>query len=165
MLGIFNVCSTPSGIKGRNAGAVPLPQRPAVLNAFRHQRKKRTRTRRRDCIWPRCAQRLPASKEETQRARAGLLLHIVLNAFRHQRKKRRALVKRPWCRTTCAQRLPASKEETLGQALRRASGPMCSTPSGIKGRNARSIGSVWRERPQCSTPSGIKGRNADVAKG
>ena len=109
------MCSTPSGIKGRNAArrADEHPQPEVVLNAFRHQRKKR------GCFlyngtYILSAQRLPASKEETLGCRGG----VRGGAGR-------------------AQRLPASKEETLEcKSSRSARAGTCSTPSGIKGRNA-----------------------------
>ena len=61
----------------------------------------------------------------------------MLNAFRHQRKKRFSAAT-GWQRSAYAQRLPASKEETL--------------------RISATMSLVWLE---CSTPSGIKGRNAN----
>ena len=108
-----------------------------VLNAFRHQRKKRK----------------PYAEQRTHS-------YIVLNAFRHQRKKR-------------------GKKQLAPAAVDK-----CSTPSGIKGRNAlgevqafqAGVGVLNAFRHQrkkrgmmlcvstgdrmCSTPSGIKGRNA-----
>ena len=131
-------CSTPSGIKGRNASincGCPFQGR-NMLNAFRHQRKKRTPATGTCCSNCSNAQRLPASKEETRERsgrprraacdaqrlpaskeetppvpRGSRLRSWMLNAFRHQRKKRRLRpsIMAAWAD---AQRLPASKEET-----------------------------------------------------
>ena len=157
------LCSTPSGIKGRNAPRTRWYRlaRTTMLNAFRHQRKKRFRNPKppstvSGCSTPsgikgrnarrrrgvsttlRYAQRLPASKEETLETLVNSPegQEIMLNAFRHQRKKRHT-------RT--------GKED---------GGKKCSTPSGIKGRNARNGREAKNGDKICSTPSGIKGRNA-----
>ena len=157
-----------------------------MLNAFRHQRKKRPARHRGGHPDSRYAQRLPASKEETRSVVAGLRVCVarMLNVFRHQRKKRSPPVGTRPASTTYAQRLPASKEETLviaGTDLEWAI--KCSTPSGIKGRNANRWAPSSPSPPhaqrlpaskeetqtapasvcfsaKCSTPSGIKGRNA-----
>jgi len=134
-------CSTPFGIRGRNATLKILYLDPieSVLNAFRHQRKKRDKR-----------------KESLERA------EYVLNAFRHQRKKR------TWMST-----------DTQSRTFR------CSTPFGIRGRNACSrlsqfataccvLNAFRHQRKkrlieaieadavdwECSTPFGIRGRNA-----
>ncbi len=60
----------------------------------------------------------------------------MLNAFRHQRKKRNRWRSALNMSVSNAQRLPASKEETLPAILDRFEVVVCSTPSGIKGRNA-----------------------------
>ena len=112
---LHRICSTPSGIKGRNAAGIRARESDwyRMLNAFRHQRKKRYPEFGNEHIVEH-AQRLPASKEETPFARVASMLPI-------------------WY----AQRLPASKEETRPIQHRRArAGGICSTPSGIKGRNA-----------------------------
>ena len=156
-------CSTPSGIKGRNARRLGPGSLGAalVLNAFRHQRKKRFKPAL--AIRPllkgaqrlpaskeetlaagrafrpraRCAQRLPASKEETrERDPTHLAGREVLNAFRHQRKKRSPIRSIEAAAEEGAQRLPASKEETQSACFQCRTDYMCSTPSGIKGRNA-----------------------------
>ncbi len=109
-------CSTPFGIRGRNARPMSMILAPIleVLNAFRHQRKKRLQ--KGDITSPQrpCAQRLSASEEETLVAlRHQWRPNQVLNAFRHQRKKR-------------------------GLAPNRtAKIQACSTPFGIRGRNAQ----------------------------
>ncbi len=85
-------CSTPFGIRGRNAPSdfahvVSSPE--VVLNAFRHQRKKRSPSRSRRGYGSASAQRLSASEEETPVPRVPDRFPVgVLNAFRHQRKKR-----------------------------------------------------------------------------
>ena len=183
-------CSTPSGIKGRNA-LYCRRRRPFlcfVLNAFRHQRKKRS--------------------GDVRRLDEG---RGVLNAFRHQRKKRPGKAIRAAVPDAGAQRLPASKEETRPRRLIFRLVLVCSTPSGIKGRNAcrielgassvacaqrlpaskeetqtapghiapgspvlnafrhqrkkRLVRTRRRSSTQhwCSTPSGIKGRNASLS--
>ena len=61
---------------------------------------------------------------------------VVLNAFRHQRKKRCCTARGRGAIRTGAQRLPASKEETRALITDVSPKSRCSTPSGIKGRNA-----------------------------
>ncbi len=158
-----SLCSTPSGIKGRNARrhALASLQCGEMLNAFRHQRKKRCSVFSFQFSVRTHAQRLPASKEETPVGPG----HRVAG-------------------DPNAQRLPASKEETLLRRHGVAAFGLCSTPSGIKGRNAphlrdnepglaRMLNAFRHQRKKreqdaadvregvgCSTPSGIKGRNA-----
>ncbi len=107
-------CSTPFGIRGRNATSrrPDRDRRIQVLNAFRHQRKKRMRWWHR-LQRGRCAQRLSASEEETlpERVPAARVAEV-LNAFRHQRKKR------------------------FISSTFQSPQPLCSTPFGIRGRNA-----------------------------
>ena len=185
-----HICSTPSGIKGRNAWWCATAP-PARRNAQRLPASKEETLIVRPPLefWKRDAQRLPASKEETRRiCRGDTIMDFMLNAFRHQRKKRRELV------------------------IREQGCLKCSTPSGIKGRNANGLGLVAgvdqgmlnafrhqrKKRLQClnlgrceigmlnafrhqrkkrahhaatsagihrrcSTPSGIKGRNAPIS--
>ena len=179
-----------------------------MLNAFRHQRKKRAYFPRPSRVRRTCAQRLPASKEETLNVQVNLVLLLVLCSTPSGIKGRNASVtmRTVWS-VRCAQRLPASKEETLDTALevtrsaeraqrlpaskeetppttcRSSTGTECSTPSGIKGRNAiaashsgprslcaqrlpaskeetQSANASPSRSKKCSTPSGIKGRNA-----
>ena len=85
------ICSTPSGIKGRNAGKCPRFV-PVVSDA----------------------QRLPASKEETQASAKPTYDDLVRCSTPSGIKGRNA--SRIWCGVTLDS--------------------LCSTPSGIKGRNA-----------------------------
>ena len=209
-IGVLFECSTPSGIKGTNASscgdrqicwrgaqrlpaskeqtrptAKKLPLRDWVLNAFRHQRKKRSKLRtfedllscaqrlpaskeetrtdgRKLSMDETCAQRLPASKEETLGIReplpSGRLCAQRLPASKEETLARQISVRRM---ITRAQRLPASKEEThLLSPILPVQPHQCSTPSGIKGRNASPADDGLVCRDECSTPSGIKGRNA-----
>src|SRR5262245_55690000 len=83
-----------------------------------------------------CAQRLPASKEQSRGIGMGygFTESSVLNAFRHQRNNRRSEAFTQTTLSRGAQRLPASKEQSR---IVGAAGPAvatgCSTPSGIKG--------------------------------
>ena len=106
-----SACSTPSGIRGgftrQRRGVHPEP---AVLNAFRHQRRLHSATA----------------------AGAGSPADV-LNAFRHQRRlhsgRCAAQVRRP----RCAQRLPASEAASRDCPVRERHRRACSTPSGIRG--------------------------------
>src|SRR5262245_48423275 len=83
-------CSTPSCIKGTIAISISAwPAKGKVLNAFRHQRNNRLvqKITYEDLVG---AQRLPASKEQSQ-----------------------APVHSKAPSSVCAQRLPASKEQSL----------------------------------------------------
>ena len=107
-----NRCSTPSGIKGRNALGRGTTGRA-----------------------PKCSTPSGIKGRNTGRIEAELCGRGVLNAFRHQRKKRQE--RRYIAPLRCAQRLPASKEETPRRLEQQSRlGGTCSTPSGIKGRNA-----------------------------
>ncbi len=110
-------CSTPSGIKGRNAG---------------NGEKKMITVRK--CSTP---SGIKGRNADSQAAEM-LSERDMLNAFRHQRKKRKSYSERLKRLHENAQRLPASKEETPQAAARLALDRRCSTPSGIKGRNASS---------------------------
>ena len=161
--GVRSACSTPSGIKGRNAstatsrptwaarvlnafrhqrkkrgGNVNRPRRQGlVLNAFRHQRKKRAKRRGKDPQGFLCSTPSGIKGRNAGLGAEGVGAEFaVLNAFRHQRKKRSLEPVNP-LRQKCAQRLPASKEETpRSSRARTGRSSSCSTPSGIKGRNA-----------------------------
>ena len=182
-----SMCSTPSGISEGNASPslctdeldVSAQRLPAsakethyrtnlfygrlhVLNAFRHQRRKR-----------RCG---PVSWNGRS---------IVLNAFRHQRRKRASICSTGWRWPVVLNAFRHQRRKRIASSLRlQFSATACSTPSGISEGNARSSWSllhgglavlnafrhqrrkrvastsVVRRPAMCSTPSGISEGNA-----
>ncbi len=110
-----------------------------MLNAFRHQRKKRSNLADATPVTTSCSTPSGIKGRNAAGVRRDFRQHGgMLNAFRHQRKKRYS----SWS----------------SMVRSRA----CSTPSGIKGRNAFWYEFTPQQKKICSTPSGIKGRNARI---
>ena len=87
-----------------------------VLNAFRHQRKKRVQKSKAASFSLRCSTPFGIRGRNAGRIRGGAKRPRVLNAFRHQRKKRQPVCSAAKAVRPGAQRLSASEEETLSNS-------------------------------------------------
>ncbi len=143
-----------------------VAQSESVLNAFRHQR---TRNAQRPQRHPRRLDVLNAFRHQrTRNLRPPLgrpRKSRVLNAFRHQRT-RNLCFPRLTILSPGAQRLSAStNEEPQQRTIRRECDVMCSTPFGINERGTG--GRDWNAVlfAVCSTPFGINERGTAIISG
>ena len=150
-------CSTPSGImESVTAATVRTYYIVIVLNAFRHHGIGHPGPPNRCRSTSRCAQRLPASWNRSQRDEVFRAFTIgVLNAFRHHgigHNKFEALNGFP---QSCSTPSGIMESVTCRLEWRRHEDWECSTPSGIMESVTR-LRQVGLLKPcGCSTPSGI----------